>query len=205
VSLVRHARPDLIVLTGDLLDHDARFARTLGRLVRELSALPARDGVTVIPGNHDYYAGVEEVLRTAREGGARVLRNQGRVIGDAGGAFALVGVDDVWAPRNGYGPGPDLDRALAMVPSDLPRILLCHNPSFFPAARGQVALQLSGHTHGGQVNLGVHPAELLLPYVEGLYVEGRSRLYVNRGFGTAGPPARVGAPPEVTLVVLTAA
>ena len=68
-----------------------------------------------------------------------------------------------------------------------------------------MALQLSGHTHGGQVNLGVRPAELVLPYVEGLYREEGSYLYVNRGFGTAGPPARVGAPPEITLAVLTAA
>ncbi len=205
VSLVRDARPDLVVLTGDLLDHDARFAPVLGKLVRALSELPVRDGVTVIPGNHDYYAGVDAVLGTAREAGARVLKNTGRLIGDAGGAFALVGVDDVWAPRNGYGGGPDLQAALRTVPDDVPRVLLCHNPAFFPAARGHVALQLSGHTHGGQVNLGVHPAELLLPYVEGLYREEGSHLYVNRGFGTAGPPARVGAPPEVTLVVLTAA
>ncbi|HEY8427138.1 MAG TPA: metallophosphoesterase [Sandaracinaceae bacterium] len=205
VELVRKARPDLVVLTGDLVDHDAAFAPLLGRLVRRLSELGARDGVAVIPGNHDYYAGIEHVLDAARRGGARVLRNDGRVIGDAGGAFALLGVDDVWSPRNGYGPGPDLARAIAMVPRDLPRVLLCHNPELFPDARGHVALQLSGHTHGGQVNLGVRPADLVLPYVEGLYEENGTHLYVNRGFGTAGPPARVGAPPEVTLVVLTAA
>lgn len=205
VSLIGSARPDLVVLTGDLVDHDAAFAPSLGRLVRRLSELPARDGVVVIPGNHDYYAGIEHVLGAAREGGARVLKNEGRVIGDRGGAFALLGVDDVWAPRNGYGRGPDLGRAMAMVPADLPRVLLCHNPEYFPRAREHVALQLSGHTHGGQVNLGIRPADLLLPYVHGLYEEGGARLYVNRGFGTAGPPARVGAPPEVTLVVLTAA
>jgi predicted MPP superfamily phosphohydrolase len=70
---------------------------------------------------------------------------------------------------------------------------------------GQVALQLSGHTHGGQLNLGVRPADLLLghPFVAGRYERGGSRLYVNRGFGTAGPPARLGAAPEVTRVVLT--
>ncbi len=205
VELIRSARPDLIVLTGDLVDHDPRYAPFLGRLVRRLEQLGARDGVVVIPGNHDYYTGIERVLEVSRGGGGRILRNSGRVIGDAGGAFALLGVDDVWAPRNGYGPGPDLDRALAMVPSDLPRVLLCHNPEFFPLAQGKVALQLSGHTHGGQVNLGIRPVQFVLPYAEGLYDEGGSRLYVNRGFGTAGPPARVGTPPEVTLVVLTAA
>jgi predicted MPP superfamily phosphohydrolase len=195
----------MVVLTGDLVDRDAAFAPRLGELVRRLSELRTRDGVVVIPGNHDYYSGIDAVLSAAAEGGARVLRNEGRVIGDAGGAFALLGVDDVWAPRQGYGKGPDFARTVAMVPDDLPRILLCHNPEFFPDVRGRIALQLSGHTHAGQVNLGLRPAEFVLPYVEGLYAEEGSQLYVNRGFGTAGPPARVGAPPEVTLVVLTAA
>jgi predicted MPP superfamily phosphohydrolase len=205
VSLVRSARPDLVVLTGDVVDHDPAFAPFLGQLITRLRALPIRDGVTIIPGNHDYYTGIDVVLGTASTAGARVLRNTARAIGDRGGAFALVGVDDVWAPRNGFGDGPDLDRALAMVSPDLPRVLLCHNPEFFPEAQGKVALQLSGHTHGGQVNVGITPAHLVLPYVQGIYDEGGSRLYVNRGFGTAGPPSRVGAPPEVTVVVLTAA
>lgn len=203
VALVRSARPDLIVLTGDLVDHDPDYAPQLGRLIRRLEQLRPRDGVVVIPGNHDYYAGVDAVLGISRRAGARVLRNQGRTIGDRGGAFALLGVDDVWSVRNGYGTGPDLDRALRMVSPDLPRVLLCHNPEYFPEAQGKVALQLSGHTHGGQVNVGVTPAHLVLPYVHGLYDEGGSQLYVNRGFGTAGPPARVGAPPEVTVVILT--
>lgn len=202
VELVRRARPDLVVLTGDLLDHDAAYAPQLGRLVRELEQLGPRDGVTIIPGNHDYYAGVDQVLGACREGGGVVLRNEGRVLQ---GGIALVGVDDVWSRRNGYGTGPDLGAALATVPEDLPRVLLCHNPVFFEEARGQIALQLSGHTHGGQVNLGVRPADLVLPYVAGLYQEEGSLLYVNRGFGTAGPPARVDARPEVTVAVLTSA
>ena len=103
--------------------------------------------------------------------------------------------------------GPDVRRALRTVPADMPRVLLCHNPVYFPEAASEVALQLSGHTHGGQVNLLVRPADLILPhgYVAGLYQRGDSRLYINRGFGTAGPPARVGSPPEVTRVVLVSA
>ena len=203
---VRDARPDLVVLTGDLVDHDPSYAPFLGRLVRQLEPL-ARDGVVAIPGNHDYYAGVDAVLGTLRDGGATVLRNQGRVVGDSGGAFALLGVDDIWARRNGFDNGPDLDRAIAMVPRDLPRILLCHNPAFFPEAAERVQLQLSGHTHGGQVNVGVRLADHVLPfgYVAGTYERGASKLYVNRGFGTAGPPARIGAPPEITKLVLVAA
>ncbi|MFW5875414.1 MAG: metallophosphoesterase [Myxococcota bacterium] len=205
VELVRRAQPDLVVLTGDLVDHDPRYADHLGRLVRRLRPL-ARDGVTAIAGNHDYYAGIDAVLTMLRRSGARVLVNQGHTLGDAGGAFALLGVDDIWSARNGVGEGPDLGRALSMVPGDLPRVLLCHNPAFFPEAAGEVQLQLSGHTHGGQVNVGVQLAHLVLPYgyVAGRYRRGDSLLYVNRGFGTAGPPARIGAAPEVTRVVLTA-
>jgi predicted MPP superfamily phosphohydrolase len=206
-ELVRRARPDLVVLTGDLIDHDATHTDDLGRLVRRLSAL-ARGGVVAVPGNHDYYTGIGEVLSTLQRAGAVVLRNEGRAIESATGGFALLGVDDVVAGR--YAPGrvgPDLDAAFAALPeaADLPRVLLCHNPAFFPSAAGKVALQLSGHTHGGQVNLGVRPADLVLghPYIAGAYERAGTRLYVNRGFGTAGPPTRVGAAPEVTRIVLT--
>lgn len=204
-DLVRRARPDLVVLTGDLVDHDPSYNDALGRLVRRLAAL-ARDGVVAVPGNHDYYTGIGGVLSTLHRAGAVVLRNEGRVIGDAAGGLALLGVDDPMASRYGRsGGGPDLKSALAAVPAaaDLPRVLLCHNPEYFAA--GSVALQLSGHTHGGQVNLGVRPADFVLrhPYVAGAYERAGTRLYVNRGFGTAGPPLRIGAPPEVTRIVLT--
>lgn len=206
-ELVRRARPDRIVLTGDLLDSHPRYASVLGQFIRRISPL-TRHGVVVIPGNHDWYAGVDIVMDAAREAGARVLRNDGFVIGDEKAGLALLGVEDVWAKRTDPRMGPDLDLAISKVPADLPRVLLCHNPVFFPQAAGKVALQLSGHTHGGQVNMGpIRPGELVLPYgyVEGRYEREGSHLYVNRGFGTAGPPARIGAPPELTRVVLVAA
>jgi len=209
-ALVRRARPDLIVLTGDLLDHDPRYAQQLGRFARRLGPL-AREGVVAISGNHDFYAGIHETVSALEAGGADVLRNRGRVIGGRAG-FALLGVDDVWGRR--LGMGPDLKRAIGALPAiagsvsaarDLPRVLLCHNPAFFEEAAPHVGLQLSGHTHGGQINLLVRPADWLLKngWVSGLYRERSSQLYVNRGFGTAGPPARIGSPPEVTRIVLT--
>ncbi|WP_433930887.1 metallophosphoesterase [Sorangium cellulosum] len=205
-DLVRKARGDLIVMTGDLIDFDPGYAEHLGRLTRRLGPL-ARDGVAAIPGNHDHFAGIDATIDALERGGAHVLQNRGRVIGGAGGAFALLGVDDVWARRRVPGGGPHLGRALADVPRDLARVLLCHNPVFFPEAAGEVALQISGHTHGGQVNLVVRPADVVLPhgYVAGLYQRGSAHLYINRGFGTAGPPARIGAPPEVSRIVLVAA
>jgi uncharacterized protein len=210
-ELLRRAKPDLIVLTGDLLDNDARLAEVLGRFVRRLTPF-ARAGVVAIAGNHDHFAGVSETTAAVRAAGARMLHNDALVIGDAKAGFSLLGVDDVWARRQGG--GPDLERALAALPKlsgrvapavDLPRVLLCHNPSFFAEAAGRVGLQLSGHTHGGQVNLGVRPADFLLPggWVAGRYDLRGSALYVNRGFGTVGPPARIGAPPEVTRIVLS--
>jgi predicted MPP superfamily phosphohydrolase len=209
-ALVRRARPDLIVLTGDLLDHDPRCAQQLGRFARRVAPL-AREGVVAISGNHDFYAGIDQVVSALEAGGADVLRNRGRVIGGRDG-FALLGVDDVWGRR--FNRGPDLSAALASLPvlagsvgaaRDLPRVLLCHNPSFFEESAPRVGLQLSGHTHGGQINLVVRPADWLLKngWVAGLYRERDSQLYVNRGFGTAGPPARIGAPPEITRIVLT--
>jgi uncharacterized protein len=211
-ELLRHAKADMIVLTGDLLDHDARLAHRLGRFVRRIGPL-ARHGVVAIPGNHDFYAGIGATVDAVEGGGGRMLRNRGLVIGNASASFALLGVDDVMVRRQGG--GPDLERAIASLPPiggsaakarDLPRVLLCHNPSFFDEAAPHVGLQLSGHTHGGQVSLVVNPAAWLLKngWVRGHYQLDGSNLYVNRGFGTVGPPTRIGSPPELTRVVLMA-
>src|SRR5262249_10567278 len=122
-----------------------------------------------------------------------------------GGGIALVGVDDLFALRRARPAGADLASVLGAVPSDQPRVLLAHQPPFVEeASRLGIDLQISGHTHGGQINLGLRPIDLITPYVEGRYQVGATALYVNRGFGTAGPPSRVGAPPEITKIVLVA-
>ncbi len=197
IALVAKTKPDIITLTGDLLDNDVAFAPQLARFVRRLGEIAP---VYAIPGNHDHYAGVRATLRHLREGGAHVLFNSHARVAE--GQIVLAGVDDVWGRRRGR--GPDLKQALYGA-GDGPRILLCHNPVFFPEASPEVDLQLSGHTHGGQFNPGVRPADLVLPfgYVAGRYTRDGSQLYVNRGFGTAGPPARLGSPPEITKLVLT--
>jgi len=202
LSRVRELHPDLVVATGDLVDLDTSHAPLLAR---RLADLAPRDGVAAILGNHDYYAGFTRVVAAMRAAGVRLLLNDGELLrkGDGGG-FALLGVDDLWARRHG-GAGPNLDRALAMVPADAPRILLAHQPNYLELARGRVALQLSGHTHGGQINPGFRPADILMRYVAGRYEEQGTTLWVNRGFGVAGPPSRIGAPPEVTKVVLVSA
>lgn len=201
-ELVRKAKGDIVVLTGDLVDHDERYTEQLGRLVRRLSEIRP---VVAIPGNHDYYTGIDGVLAALRGAGATTLVNQATTMLGERTGFVLVGLDDPWNERRGG--GPDLAAALAEVRSELPRVVLCHNPKVFVEAAGQIALQISGHTHGGQVNVGMRPADLVLRhgYIAGLYETKGSRIYVNRGFGTAGPAARVGAPPEVSRIVLVSA
>lgn len=204
-ELVRRARPDLVVATGDLVDMLAEAADPLAAALRNVGA---RDGAVAIVGNHDHYAGPGEVVERLRRGGVRVLQNQGVVLrpGDGGG-FAMLGVDDLQGrrrPLEGFA-GPDLGRALADVPADRPRILLAHQPIFFHESQGRVALQLSGHTHGGQIRPLTSPVTAFWEFVRGRYERQGSTLWVNRGFGTTGPPSRVGSPPEVTRIVLVSA
>jgi predicted MPP superfamily phosphohydrolase len=202
LARVREARPDLIVVTGDIVDFDAGYTSLVAR---KLVDLAPRDGIAAVVGNHDYYADQEEVVSALKAAGVRPLVNEGLVIRPRdGGGFALLGVDDRWSVRYGRS-GPRLGRALDMVPRSLPRVLLSHQPPTVDLWAGQVAVQLSGHTHGGQINPGVRPADLFLKYVAGLYQVGETTLYVNRGFGTVGVPSRIGAPPEVTRLVLVAA
>jgi predicted MPP superfamily phosphohydrolase len=199
---VRQAKADLLVVTGDVVDNDATFAPMFAR---RLAANAPRDGVFACLGNHDYYAGAAKVVEVLRAAGIRTLVNDGLLIrpGDGGG-FALLGVDDQWSGRY-RGAGARLDLATAKVPAGAPRILLSHQPPTVDRWKGFVALQLSGHTHGGQINpLGLRPADVFFDYVSGRYQVGETTLYVNRGFGTVGPPARVNAPPEITRIVLVA-
>lgn len=204
LSLVRDAKADLVVLTGDLLDHDVSYAPVLARFTRSLQSV-ARYGVFAIPGNHDHYAGAAKVLQALRDADTQVLLNRSVRIGQPGASFVLAGLDDVAGPRFD-GPGPQLEQAFANAPEELARVLLSHNPSFFPTSRTYADLTLSGHTHGGQVTLFINPAELVLRHgmIRGHYESDGSQLYVNRGFGTAGPPARIGSPPEVTKLILHA-
>jgi predicted MPP superfamily phosphohydrolase len=204
LGLLDEIRADLIAITGDIVDVDPHYVPIAAR---RLGALKAREGVVCIPGNHDYYTGENAVLGGMRRAGIDVLVNRGRIIapGDGGG-FALLGVDDLSA-RAGQrqGTGPDLALAQSMVPPDRATVLLAHQPRFAAyAARAGIDLQLSGHTHGGQINPGLRPVDLLFRYVEGRYQIGAMQLYVNRGFGTVGPPTRVGAPPEITKIILVA-
>jgi uncharacterized protein len=205
LGLVREQRADAIVVTGDIIDHERRYIPLAARLFGTLSA---RSGVFCIPGNHDHYTGAEEVMAAFEKAGLTPLVNRHVLLPRTDGQIVLAGVDDRWA-RGRHGldsnAGPDLNKALSFSPPDAPRILLAHQPPFIDEYETRVDLQLSGHTHGGQINPVGPLLPMLIPYLRGHYQVGEKQLYVNRGFGTAGPPARVLSRPEITKIVLVSA
>jgi predicted MPP superfamily phosphohydrolase len=198
VDRVNALAPDLIVLTGDLVD--GRVAE-LRRHVAPLGDLRARDGVFAVTGNHEYYWDADAWLAELRTLGIRVLRNE-RVAIAAG--FELAGVDDSSSVKMAVGHGEDIPRALAGRDPALPVVLLAHHPSTIPrAVLAGVDLQLSGHTHGGQLLPLGWLSRLFEPHVAGLARFGATWLYVSEGTGFWGPPLRVGTSCEIAMITLT--
>jgi predicted MPP superfamily phosphohydrolase len=192
--------PDLIAVTGDLVDGSVEDLR---REVEPLSRLRARDGVYFVTGNHDHYSGAESWVRRVRELGIEVLRNRRVSITRGDARFDLAGIDDYSSRRRSAVDGSDLREALNDKSDTAPVVLLAHDPRSFTRAREHdVALQISGHTHGGQMwPFGLF-VRLQTEYVAGLYRRGRSQLYVSRGTGFWGPPVRLFARAEITELVL---
>ncbi|MCU1023235.1 metallophosphoesterase [Stenotrophomonas maltophilia] len=193
--------PDLVVITGDLIDGTVQARRND---FRPLGELRAPDGVIAITGNHEYYAQYSEWMQAFRALHMQVLENSHVQVRRGDAAMTIAGVTDPVAARYGL-PLPDLEAALAGADPAAPVILLDHRPrnAKDAAARG-VKLQLSGHTHGGQI-LGM---DHLVKRANGGFVSGRYRvddmtLYVSNGAGLwAGFPARIGVPSEITLITL---
>lgn len=199
VEKIERMKPDLIVITGDLADGSVK---ELASDLDPLSRLRARDGVYFVTGNHEYYSGVDAWVAFLRARGIRVLRNERVSIGEAGG-FDLAGVEDFHA----HGPDPehhpDLPRALAGRDPGRPLILLAHQPrAVVEASSLGVDLQISGHTHGGQIFPFHLIVNLTQPFLAGLHQLGRAHIYVSRGTGEWGPPMRLLAPREITRIEL---
>ena len=195
-------RPDVAVITGDLVTSGADFHEDIADVV---ATLDAPLGVFVSMGNHDYFGDGEPLVSLLRSRGAAVLRNEGRVVERAGAPLFLAGIDDTWTRRD------DIDRALADRPAGVPVVLLAHDPARFgDSSRRGVAVTLSGHTHGGQVAVPFLYRWLSLSHIAhefhvGLYRRGDSVLYVHPGLGTTGPPLRLGIAPAVVIHTLRAA
>jgi predicted MPP superfamily phosphohydrolase len=207
VEQVNALRPDLVAITGDLVDGTVE---ELGPAISHLARLTAPHGVFFVTGNHEYYAGVRPWFAELGRLGVRVLRNERIAIGDAAASFDLAGLDD-WSARRRPESEYDQDLAGALAGRDPDRslVLLAHQPrtsAVGAAVRSGVELQLSGHTHGGQIAPWNVVVAAVFPYVKGLYrhvEDGRAgQVYVSRGTGYWGPPMRLGAPPEIGKIVL---
>ena len=201
VALVNSTSPDVVAVVGDLVDGTVD---ELGSYAAPLADIAAP--TFFVTGNHEYYsdaAGWVEFLPTL---GVRVLRNEREEIRRGGAVLHLAGCDDRTAAASGVpGHGFDLDAALAGKPADDPVVLLVHQPVMVDqAARAGVDLQISGHTHGGQLWPITQVALVDQPVLAGLSRVGPTWLYVTRGTGFWGPAVRVGSPPEVTLLTLRA-
>ena len=204
VRRVNELAPDLVAITGDLVDGPAAL---FAHGVEPLADLESRYGTYYVTGNHEYYSGVEDWLPILRGHGLRVLRNERVEIERDGAVLDLAGVDDHESYKWGRGHGPDLARALDGRDESRPVVLLAHQPrQVRVAAKHGVDLQISGHTHGGQI-WPWHAAVMIQQggLLAGRYTFGGTQLYVSRGTGHWGPAVRIGAPAEIARITLRCA
>jgi uncharacterized protein len=195
--------PDLVVITGDLVDGSVEELR---EHTAPLADLRAKYGVFFVTGNHEYYSGAVEWCSELERLGVRVLRNERVSIGNESASFDLAGVDDHSAKKFGDGHGEDLPKALRGRDLTRELVLLAHQPRTIIEAQDHgVGLQLSGHTHGGQLWPWTYLVRLQQPVVAGLARFGNSLIYVSRGTGYWGPPMRLGAPSEIAELTLRSA
>jgi hypothetical protein len=205
VGTVNAERPDLVALTGDYVTHGYRRDRLYRDLASGLGQLRARDGVVGVLGNHDHWFDAAFARRGLRGAGVIELGNRAHALRRGGAVLYLGGVDDYWTAH------ARLDDVLDQVPAGSAAILLAHEPDFadLSAPSGRFALQLSGHSHGGQVRLPLLGPPILPPYGRkypmGLYRVGRMWLYTNRGVGMLRPRVRLNCRPEITVYTLETA
>ncbi len=193
--------PDLAVVTGDMVTSGGDFYDDVAAVI---GALRAKMGVFASMGNHDYFGDGEPLVSRLRASGVGVLRNEGVLIERGGARLWLAAIDDTWTRRD------DVAAAMRHRPPGVAAVLLAHDPKRFDeAADAGADLVLSGHTHGGQIAVpffarAANLANFAYPYSLGFYRRGNAVLYVHPGLGTTGPPMRLGAAPEVTILVLRA-
>lgn len=199
VSMINDTEPDLVAIVGDLVDGTVA---ELGSAAEPLRDLASREGAFFVTGNHEYFVDdTGEWLVELERLGVQPLRNENTAIRRGGAAFTLAGVNDIAGDERS--DSPDFDRALSGVDPARPTILLAHQPIQVTeaAARG-VDLQLSGHTHGGQMWPFHYIVEAAQPTLAGLSTVDGTQLYVTRGAGFWGPPVRVAAPPDISVISL---
>ncbi|MEV6342515.1 metallophosphoesterase [Actinoplanes sp. NPDC051851] len=193
---INATQADLIAVVGDLVDGDVD---ELSNAVEPLRGLSSRHGTFYVTGNHEYYSGADQWVEKVQELGWRPLANARTALP----GFDLAGVNDLQGEA--YGEGPDFGAALGDRDTTRTAVLLAHQPVMIEdAVRYGVDLQLSGHTHGGQMWPATYIAAAANPTNAGLERYGDTQLYVSRGAGAWGPPVRVGAPSDITVIELAA-
>lgn len=198
---IREADPDILVSTGDLIDGKLNYEYGLldrNPLAASLASLPAPSGKFAIIGNHEVYAGLSQAVAISRAAGFTMLRNQAIALKNG---ITLTGIDDR-AVNPGASVDPTCETALInSVSRDSFHILMKHRPDILPESDGRFDLQLSGHVHGGQIFPFNFFVRLKHPIPCGMTkTKAGSNIYVSRGTGTWGPPMRLLAPPEVTVI-----
>jgi len=197
-AIVAREHPDIVVSTGDLVDGQLDGVADLAEILR---GIPAPRGRFAVLGNHEYYAGIGRAIAFTRKAGFTVLRDESVTIDDA---VRIAGVDDPAGAQFGRTGGTSEAALLGDRPAGRFTLLLKHRPQLDPAPGGKFDLQLSGHTHHGQIFPFRLLTRLVFPLLAGDHpVPGGGILHVSRGTGTWGPPMRFLAPPEVTVVEIT--
>lgn len=199
VVMANELNPDLVVLTGDYVWQELT---AIDELAPILAGLNARYGVFSTLGNHDYWLDANVITAAMEAAGVPVLVNKGHSIQQGKGSIYVAGLDDGWSGK------PDLEKTLEGALQDEPVFLLCHEPDLADrySQDGRITVQLSGHTHGGQIRVpGV--GALVLPYLGrkydiGLYRVNDMLLYTNRGLGVISEPVRLNCPPEISQFIL---
>lgn len=200
VDIIEHQTPDVVVITGDLIDHDP--VGTSPSLIEPLTALGTQHPTFVVLGNHDYWSDPQPVKQAVAQTPVQELANQVYTLKKKGASLHIAGVDDVWMERD------RLDLVLDQIPDDGAAILLVHEPDFadMAAATGRFDLSLSGHSHGGQVRIPFTGAPMLPAYAKryplGRYQVGDMVHYTNRGIGMALMNVRFNCRPEITVFTL---
>jgi predicted MPP superfamily phosphohydrolase len=193
-EVIRRVDPDLLVSTGDLVDAEINHLEGLAEIFRNIRPPLGKYAVT---GNHEFYAGIDQALRFTRRAGFSVLR--GETV-QAGESLRIAGVDDPTGAAIGSGASRPEVAILGGTPTPLFTILLKHRPWISKGSRGLFDLQLSGHTHNGQIFPFRYVVGRPYPYLSGLFPLGGSFLYTSRGTGTWGPPMRFFSSPVVTVI-----
>lgn len=193
-EVIRRADPDILVSTGDLVDAEINHLEGLAEIFGKIRPPLGKYAVT---GNHEFYAGIGQALSFTKRAGFSVLRGEAVT---AGSLVRIAGVDDPAGAALGAAPGRPEAEILAGNPGTMFTILLKHRPRVADGSRARFDLQLSGHTHKGQIFPFRYVVGRPYPYLSGLYPLGGSFLYTSRGTGTWGPPMRFLAPPVVTVI-----